>query len=119
MKILLVIFGLFLFAGCIEENQISDIDVIETDAEWSNGIQYDGCSWHFSVLQKDSSIVNLAADEASLAKIEKAIGTIDGSNYNVSVHMKYSLTGRKKEIECGWGSKTSMDEIKVREITRL
>lgn len=52
----------------------------------------------FSVLQKDSSIVNLAADEASLAKIEKAIGTIDGSNYNVSVHMKYSLTGRKRKL---------------------
>lgn len=75
----------------------------------------DGCSWHFTITSADSTISCLP-DEASRSKIEKELGKIDEYYSFTPVRLKYSLTGAKGTVQCGWGRTATYDEIKVIEI---
>jgi len=112
MKILIVVFGLLAWIGCHEDPEIVKSDVYETEAVWTNMIASDGCAWHFSVVQGDS-LINFAASDGSQKVIEKALGKVESAYSFPKVHIKYSATGRKKDVQCGWGVTTQYNEIDV------
>lgn len=115
MKILLVVFGLLAWGACEDPEKIKASEVFEKDAVWTNMLATDGCSWHFSAKQGDSSI-NLAASDASLKKIDDTLGKIESAYSFTNVHIKYTRTGKNKEVQCGWGKISSFDEIDILEI---
>jgi hypothetical protein len=95
MKVLIVLFGLLAWISC-------------HDAA-------DGCSWHFAITSPDSTI-SLLPSEASRTKIEKELGKTEEYYSFTPVHLKYSLTGAKSTVQCGWGHTATYDEIRVIEI---
>jgi len=115
MKFLIVVFGLLAWNGCEKQDQIVKSDVLEADAVWTNMLATDGCAWHFTVVQGDS-IVSLAASDASLNVIDNELGKIESAYSFTNVHIKYSLTGNNKNVQCGWGATAKMTEIDVLEI---
>ena len=118
MKTLMIVLGLLLaWIGCENQNRIVKAEVREADAVWSNELASDGCSWHFTVASGDSSLSFVPSDK-SLKTIETAVGKIEGAYSFTNVRIKYSLTGGKKEVKCGWGAKASYDEIEVLEIVK-
>lgn len=117
MKVLIVLFGLLAWIGCHDESGDVNEQVYETDATWTNMLATDGCSWHFSIASKDSTY-SVLPSEASRAKIEKELGKIEDYYSFTPVHLKYSLTGSKSTVECGWGRTATYDEIKVVEIRK-
>ncbi|WP_149239961.1 hypothetical protein [Dyadobacter sp. 32] len=118
MKTLILIMGLLAWIGsCSDDMEVTESAILETDATWTNMLATDGCSWHFAVNKKDTSF-SLLPDDASLAKIEKALGKLEGAYSFTDVRLKYSVTGRKKDVLCGWGHTARYDEITVVEIAR-
>ncbi len=117
MKIAIVLFGLLAWIGCNDEVVSLNEEVLATDAKWTNMLAVDGCSWHFAVNTKDTSF-SMVPDDASISKIEDAVGEMEGAYSFTDVYLKYSLTGRKKEIQCGWGHTATYDEISVKEIKK-
>jgi hypothetical protein len=118
MKILILLFGLLAWVGsCVDDTDLSNPDAVEVDATWTNMLAADGCSWHFSVSSKDTSY-SLVPDDSSISKIESSIGKMEGYYSLTDVHLKYTLTGNKKEILCGWGHKAIYDEIKVLSVSK-
>ena len=116
MKTLMIVLGLLLaWIGCENQNRIVKAEVREANAVWSNELASDGCSWHFTMASGDSSL-SFAPSDRSLKTIETAVGKIEGAYSFTNVHMKYSLTGKKKNIQCGWGATAKMSEIDVLEI---
>lgn len=116
MKSLIVLFGLIVWIGsCSDETEALTAEESEVDATWVNMLASDGCSWHFAINSKDSTIF-LAPSEASLGKIESSIGKMEGYYVITDVHLKYRLTGKKKDVLCGWGHTANYDEIDVLEI---
>lgn len=115
MKVLIVLFGLLAWIGCHDESNDINEQVYEVDATWTNMLATDGCSWHFTITSKDSTIT-LLPSEASRAKIEKELGKIESYYSFTPVHLKYNLTGAKSTVQCGWGRTAAYDEIKVIEI---
>jgi hypothetical protein len=112
MKMLIVLFGLLAWIGCHDENKLLDDDILEAEATWTNQLASDGCSWHFSVSSKDSTF-HLLPDQASLKVIEAEIGIIKEYYSFTPVHLKYSYTGNKASVQCGWGKTATYDEIRV------
>lgn len=117
MKMLIVVFGLLAWIGCHDESSDINEEVHEVDATWANMLASDGCSWHFSITSPDTTVY-LVPSEASQSKIEKELGKIEGYYSFTSVRLKYSLTGGKSTIPCGWGTKATYDEIKVIDIQK-
>ena len=115
MKVLIVLFGLLAWIGCHDESNDINEEVHEVDATWTNMLAADGCSWHFSITSPDTTI-SLLPDEASRAKIEKELGKNETYYSFTNVRLKYTPTGQKGTVQCGWGHTATYDEIKVIEI---
>ena len=115
MKAFIVLFGLLAWIGCHEDSDIVDEQALEADATWSNMLASDGCSWHFTITKPDTTI-SLVPSEASKAKIDKELGKNDSFYSFTDVHLKYSYTGGKGTVPCGWGSQATYDEINIIEI---
>lgn len=115
MKVLIVLFGLLAWISCHDESDDISEQVYEVDATWTNMLAADGCSWHFAITSPDSTI-SLLPSEASRTKIEKELGKIEEYYSFTPVHLKYSLTGAKSTVQCGWGHTATYDEIRVIEI---
>jgi uncharacterized membrane protein len=115
MKILIVLFGLLAWIGCHDESKVLDEEVLETDATWTNMLATDGCAWHFAVVSKDTSYYFIP-NEASKIKIDAVLGKLESSYSFTDVHVKYSYTGNKGTVQCGWGTKATYNEVKIIEI---
>lgn len=85
---------------------------MESDAEWVNMLAADGCSWHFEVPSGDSLLYYLPS-ETSLKVVEKVLGKKEDYYSFTKVHIRYSLTDRKKGVLCGWGKTGNFTEIEV------
>ncbi len=115
MKVLIVLFGLLAWIGCHEDSDDVNAQVYEVDATWTNMLATDGCSWHFSITSKDST-TSLLPSEESRPKIDKELGKIEDYYSFTPVRLKYTFTGAKSTVQCGWGRTATYDEIKVVEI---
>jgi hypothetical protein len=119
MKLFVVLFGLLAWIGCSEESDLKlSADVIETDAQWANYLAADGCDWHFVVAKQDTTYY-FVPDNKSLSKIESALGKPEGFYGFTNVHVKYTKTGNKKEVLCGWNQRVNYDEVSIVSITKL
>ncbi|WP_031525936.1 hypothetical protein [Dyadobacter crusticola] len=112
MKILIVLFGLLAWIGCHDENSVLNDEIMEVEATWANELAADGCSWHFSVSNKDSTYY-LLPDEASRKTIEAELGVIREYYGFTPVYLEYSKTGKNAAVQCGWGKTGTYDEIRV------
>ncbi|KAA0989580.1 hypothetical protein [Dyadobacter aurulentus] len=112
MKTLIVLFGLLAWIGCHDEDKIPSEQILEADATWTNMLAADGCSWHFSIKSADSTY-SVLPDKGSIQKIEDELGEINSYYSFTPVHLKYSQTGNKSSVKCGWERNATFDEIKV------
>lgn len=117
MKIGIILFGLLAWISCNDELVKRDVAIIESDGEWVNMLAVDGCSWHFEI-PSDNSMTYYLPDDQSLKAIEKALGKTEESYSSTKVHITYSLTGKKRDVQCGWGATNTFDEIEVYQITK-
>lgn len=117
MKALIVLLGLLAWIGCHEESSDIHQQVYEADASWTNMLATDGCSWHFSIAHKDS-MMTLLPSKATREKIDKELGQIESAYSSTPVRIKYTLTGNKATVPCGWGRTGTYDEIDVIEIRK-
>lgn len=118
IKTFVVLLGFMTWVGgCTEDGDISKSEARESSAVWVNMLAVDGCSWHFEILSKDSTNF-VVPDQASLGKIESAVGKMEGAYTSIEVHLKYRLTGKKKDVACGWGHTANYEEISVIEISK-
>lgn len=98
----------------------ADNDLITKKALLLNQLAVDGCSWHFAVAMGDEWGQYLASDKTShlvYPLIEKAMSQT--GTYSIGVEITFRLTGAKKEVECGWGKRLSMDEIEVVQVREI
>lgn len=103
--------------GACEDKQVAKAAALEADARWVNALPYDGCYWHFEVLQGDS-VVNFTPTSGSIAAIERVAGLLNEVSGPIDVHMKYQPTGQKQKVTCGWGHTALYDEIEIHDIAR-
>ncbi|MDQ6478292.1 hypothetical protein [Dyadobacter sp. LHD-138] len=119
MKIGIILFGLLAWISCNEEKIAKrDVETIESEGEWVNMLATDGCSWHFEIPAEDKTMTYYLPDDNSRKEIEKVLGKKEDSYSFTKVRIRYSLTGRKRDVQCGWGATNSYDEIAVYEITK-
>ena len=117
MKTIIVLAGLLAWGSCTNDKLPKDIEVLESNAEWVNMLAADGCSWHFEVPSGDS-LLYYVPDDASLKVVDKALGKTEDSYSFTKVHIKYSLTGAKKGVTCGWGATGNFDEIVIYKVDK-
>lgn len=118
MKTGIILFALLAWASCHEEKVVKkDAEILESDGQWINMLATDGCSWHFEIPSGDSTRYYLPDDNA-VKEIEKVLGKIESSYSFTKVHIRYSLTGRKRDVQCGWGKTGVYDEIELYEIRK-
>lgn len=120
-KIWAFLFPLLLSIGCTGSGELSNLkDYSENEALLANQLPVDGCDWHFGVDLGDEW-GQYVADDKSKPKVDKIIQAAanEANIWNIKVWIRYRLTGRQKEVECGWRTTTKMDEIEVLEIKRL
>lgn len=118
MKFGIILFALLAWIGCQDEKVIQkEVEVIESDGQWINMLATDGCSWHFEFPSGDSTLYYLPSDDA-LKEVEKVLGKIESSYSFTKVHVRYSLTGKKRDVQCGWGITNAYDEIDIYEIRK-
>lgn len=100
--------------------EVAENDLITKKALLLNQLAVDGCGWHFAVAMGDEWGQYLASDKTNhlvYPLIEKAM-TLTGT-YSIGVEITFRLTGAKKEVECGWGTHLSMDEIEVVQVREV
>jgi hypothetical protein len=118
MKLLISVFCVLAWiGGCSENSDEVDSVTFEAEGKWLNTLAADGCSWHFAITSKDTTL-NFVPNESSISKIEAAVGKMEGAYSINDVYLKYALTDRKREIQCGWGHTATYDEINVIDIKR-
>ncbi len=118
MKIGIILFGLLAWISCNDEKVVQkEVEIIESDGQWINMLATDGCAWHFEIPSGDSTLYYLPS-ENGLKEVEKVLGKIESSYSFTKVHIRYSLTGRKREVQCGWGATNFYNEIEVYEIKK-
>ncbi len=109
---------LTLLFGCSSKVQPQETTV--SKAKLVNALAIDGCDWHFTVDLKDIMVSYLPSD-SSKEKVNSIIqaATAQYGVYSVNVEMKYTLTGKKQTVKCGWGKTAEYDEIDIAEIKVL
>jgi hypothetical protein len=101
--------------GCSSKVQPQETTIAK--AKLVNALAIDGCDWHFTVDLKDEKVSYLPSD-SSKEKVNSIIqaATAQYGVYSIDVEMKYTLTGKKQTVKCGWGKTNEMDEIEISEI---
>lgn len=102
---------LLLALGCMKKIEHETGPELTSRAILSNTIAADGCEWNFYIAKKTYVPTNLDAIRLYVVK-ETAYF------YDDSVTVRYRLTGRQKELQCGWGAKSMQDEIEVLEVKK-
>lgn len=121
--------GFFVFLGCSNESeQVEALNAATAEVKAiikPNGLAYDGCDTHIQIEQNGemvmyvptSSSKNLVdnivkAEQSTLAQGEMLFKPIP-------VLINYKLTGKKGELLCGWGKKSTLDEIEISKISKI
>ncbi len=104
--------------GCSSKVQPQETTV--SKAKLVNALAVDGCDWHFTVDLK-GEMVSFLPSESSKEKVNSIIqaATAQYGVYSIDVEMKYTLTGKKQSVKCGWGKTAEYDEINISEIKAL
>lgn len=92
----------------------------ENEATLMNQLPVDGCDWHFGV-DLDDEWGQFVADAKSQPKVDAIIAQAEQEFgvFQIKVKIRYRLTGTQREVQCGWGKKTKMEEIEIASIEKL
>lgn len=92
----------------------------ENDATLTNQLPVDGCDWHFGV-DLDDEWGQFVADAKSQPKVDALIAQAEQEFgvFQLKVKLRYRLTGNQREVQCGWGKTTKMDEIEIFSVEKL
>lgn len=102
-----LIFGL---AMCRESDDPKGPELRNDMMLYANGLAYDGCETHVALNWNDpQKIIRYAPDAESAGLIQSFLGQENQKQGNVI----YKFTDRKKNVECGWGSRFEADEITI------
>ena len=109
------------FFGSCNQNEIHklDGDILEATGYYENGLAYDGCDKHFSLVMTDSTYISYTPSDASMGIIRNIINDKDLSSHPASVRVRFQLTGDKRKVQCGWGRTPLFEEINVIEIEKI
>lgn len=116
--LMLILIGL---QNCTPGDNVAKLEAFtESEATLSNQLPVDGCDWHFSVDLKDAW-GQFVPDAASQPKVDALIKLAEQQFgiAQIKVNMRYRLTGKEREVQCGWGKKTMMAEIDIASIQKL
>ncbi len=109
-----------IFGACNNDEVLEqDGDVLEATGYYENGLAYDGCDRHFSLMLADSTYASYTPSDASYELIKTKLGAKEVMGAAVAVRVRYRLTGIKKEVLCGWGQTPLFEEINVLDIEKL
>lgn len=106
---------------CTEEEAVAKLEgYAENEAILQNQLPVDGCDWHFGVDLGDEW-GQFVPNKASQSKVDALIkqASMEFGIAQVRVKMRYRLTGNQKEVQCGWNTKTKMEEIDIASIEKL
>lgn len=121
MKFTFLLFWSILASACTKNESGTGGEYLTREARLINQLAVDGCGWHFG-LQLNDEYGQFAADQGSNESlVEPFIQSISSQNgvYSVNVEITFKLTQNKREVQCGWGKKSNMDEIEIKEIKKL
>ncbi|GAB3905011.1 hypothetical protein GCM10028803_35260 [Larkinella knui] len=108
MKTILIILTVFCLFACGKDEKDAGPELEAEAMLHADNLAADGCrthvTLHYGDLQKQ---IKYAPDAESAAKIESFVG----QSMEKSAVITYRLTGNKKVVECGWGSKFDAEEI--------
>ncbi|MBK7609635.1 MAG: hypothetical protein IPO69_05500 [Saprospiraceae bacterium] len=119
MKIIPAFLFLIIFSCGDKGTDLSD-EFVTVEAKLVNQLPVDGCGWHFTLPLGDEW-GQYVADDHSEAKVDNIISQVASNNgiFEIKVNITFRLTGKTKEVQCGWGKKAAMDEIEVKELKAL
>ena len=119
MKIIPSFLFLIMFSCGDKGTDLSD-EFVTVEAKLVNQLPVDGCGWHFTLPLGDEW-GQYVADDHSEAKVDKIISQVASNNgiFEIKVNITFRLTGKTKEVQCGWWKKAAMDEIEVKELKAL
>ena len=106
---------------CTADDTVAKLEgYAEHEAILQNQLPVDGCDWHFGV-DLDDEWGQFVADAASQPKVDALILQAQQvyGIAQVRVKMRYRLTGKQREVQCGWNTKTKMEEIEIVSIEKL
>jgi len=121
MKYSMVLLWCLMVLACSKDGGENTDGYLTKEALLVNHLAVDGCGWHFSVTTGDAN-GQFAADETSQGnQVEPFIQSLSSQNglYSIKVEITFKLTQNKRDVQCGWGKKTSMDEIEIKGIKKL
>jgi hypothetical protein len=87
-------------------------DALTARALLNYALPVDGCDWSLQIANQ-----LYVPSAATLPKV-KAVGEFRYGVVQDSVTLRYRLTGRNVELQCGWGHKSVQAEIEVLEVKK-
>lgn len=118
MKEIFFLVLVLVFTNCTKSNEVTSLEGFEEhEAVLIYQLPADGCDWHF-VVEIAEEVVQLVADNGTLPKVQQFIADQNEAS-PLEVILNYKLTGKNKEVTCGWGTTVKMKEIQVAKITKL
>jgi hypothetical protein len=117
-KIILLFFAVGLFS--CEEGANLEQESIIAEGRLINQLPADGCDWHF-VFDNEKFPNHFAFSDESKKLVQPFIDNVTLANGlpQVKVKVTYTLTDKKKRVQCGWGATNDMDELTVIGIEKL
>ena len=120
-KLLFLMFLLIVLQTCTQDDNVAKLEgYSETEAILQNQLPVDGCDWHFGVDLVDEW-GQFVPDAASKPKVDAMIKLAE-PQFGISqikVKLRYRLTGKEQDVQCGWGKTTKMAEIEIASIQKL
>lgn len=117
----MIIIWCLLSLACSKSGGDQVTDYFTTEALLVNQLPVDGCSWHFSIAQNDTTL-RYAADQASEESLVLPFIQTQQPSYGVyslKVEISFRSTQKKRDVVCGWNTISNMDEIEIISILKI
>lgn len=125
----LMFLGFFVFLGCSNESEeVSALSASTAEVKGiikPNGLAYDGCDTHIQI-EKDGEMIMYVPTANSKNLVDNIVKTEQSTLAQgemlfkpIPVLISYSLTGKKGELLCGWGKRSTLDEISISKISKI
>lgn len=117
----LVYFAIILFScSCTtSDSSTKDIkvDSITKEGLYRNDLAADGCEWHFYFVE-NNIVTTLSEDEGSKTKTEilKKQASFESGFPSIKVRFTYTMTGKNRQLKCGWNKTSEVAEIQLIEV---
>ncbi len=121
MRHSMIIIWCLLALACSKTGGDQTEEYASSEALLVNQLPVDGCSWHFSIVQNDTTL-RYAADQASEESLVLPFIQTQQPTYGVyslKVEISFKLTQKKRDVICGWNTISNLDEIEIISIRKI